>query len=151
MDAIQMLKQEHEKAKKVFGEIEQVSADERGQLWTKLKPELKVHEQLEETLLYEPVAKEVGAKDPKLSEWEEHHHDEVAELESMIQEIDELEPSDSQWLEKVKELQQTLEHHIEEEEGDIWPRIQKVWDRAKLAQAGDQMATMKPQKMQQAA
>jgi hypothetical protein len=69
----------------------------------------------------------------------------------MIQEIDELEPSNSQWLEKVKELQQTLEHHIEEEEGDIWPRIQKVWDRAKLAQAGDQMATMKPQKMQQAA
>jgi hypothetical protein len=33
----------------------------------------------------------------------------------------------------------------------MWPRIQKVWDRAKVDQAGDQMATMKPQKMQQAA
>jgi hypothetical protein len=42
MDAIQMLKQEHEKAKKVFGEIEQASVEERGQLWTKLKPELAV-------------------------------------------------------------------------------------------------------------
>jgi hemerythrin-like domain-containing protein len=151
MDAIQMLKQEHEQAKKMFGEIEQASGERRGQLWTKLRPELKVHEQLEEAALYGPVAREVGANDSKLSEWEEHHHEEVSELESMIQNIDELEPSEPQWMEKVKELQQTLEHHIEEEEGDIWPRIQQVWDRAKLAQAGDQMATMKPQKMQQAA
>lgn len=151
MDAIQMLKHEHEQAKKMFGEIEQASGERRGQLWTKLKPELKVHEQLEEAALYGPVAREVGTKDSKLSEWEEHHHEEVSELESMIQDIDELEPSEPQWMEKVKELQQTLEHHIEEEEGDIWPRIQQLWDRAKLTQAGDQMATMKPQKMQQAA
>jgi hemerythrin-like domain-containing protein len=151
MDAIQLLKQEHEQAKKMFGEIEQARGEARGQLWKKLKPELKVHEQLEETALYEPVAKEAGSKDRKLSEWEQHHQEEVSELESMIREIDGLEPSGSQWMEKVKELKQTLEEHIQEEEGDIWPRIQQVWDRTKLAQAGEQMATMKPQKMQQAA
>ena len=151
MDAIQMLKQEHEQAKKMFAEIEQAAADARGQLWKKLKPELKVHEQLEETALYVPVAREVGSKDAKLAEWEGHHREEVGELESMIQKIGELEPSDSKWMENVKKLRQTLEHHIQEEEGEVWPRIQRVWDQDKLARVGEQMATLKRQKMQQAA
>ena len=151
MDAIQMLKQEHEQAKKMFAEIERATGDSRGQLWKRLKPELKIHEQLEEAGLYGPVAREVGSKDASLSEWEEDHREEVGELESMLQEIDELDPSDSGWLEKVQELRQTLEHHIEEEEGEIWPRIQRVWDHTKLAEVGEQMATMKRQKMQQAA
>ena len=151
MDAIQMLKQEHEQAKKMFAEIERANGDSRGQLWKRLKPELKIHEQLEEAALYGPVAREVASKDAKLSEWEEHHREEVGELESMIQEIDELEPSDPEWLENVKELRQTLEHHIEEEEGEVWPRIERVWDHTKLAEVGEQMATMKRQKMQQAA
>ena len=151
MDAIQMLKQQHEQAKKMFAEIEQAGADARAQLWKKLKPELKVHEQLEETALYVPVAKEAGAKDPKLAEWEKHHREEVSELESMIQKIGELEASDAKWMETVKKLKQTLEHHIQEEEGDIWPRIQRVWSQDNLARAGEQMATLKQQKMQQAA
>jgi hemerythrin-like domain-containing protein len=151
MDAIQMLKQEHEQAKKMFAQIEPASGDERGQLWKKLKPELKLHEQMEERALYKPVAKDVGSKDRKLSEWENHHRAEVSELESMIKEIDELEPSAKQWMEKIKELRQTLEHHIQEEEGEIWPRIQQVWEREKLAEAGEQMETMKRQAKQQAA
>ena len=151
MDAIQMLKQEHEQAKKMFAEIERANGDARGQLWKKLEPELKIHEQLEEAGLYGPVAREVGSKDAELLEWEEQHREEVGEAESMIQEIGELEPSDPAWLEKVQELRQMLEHHIEEEEGDVWPRIQEVWDHTKLAEVGEQMATMKRQKMQQAA
>lgn len=151
MDAIQMLKQEHEQAKQMFSQLEQASREERGQLWTKLWRELTVHEQLEETALYGPVARDAGSKDQTLAEWEQHHREEVTEVESMIQEIGALEPSDPQWITKVKALQQTLERHIDQEEGEIWPRIQQVWDRAKLVQAGEQMETMKRQKMQQAA
>lgn len=90
-------------------------------------------------------------EDAKLAEWDGHHREEVSELESMIQKIGELEPADSKWMEAVKKLRQTLEHHIQEEEGDVWPRIQRVWDQDKLALAGEQMATLKRQKMQQAA
>ena len=151
MDAIQMLKQEHEKAKQVFASIQKASGEERGKLWAKLKPELKVHEQIEEAGLYGPVAKEAGSKDQKLKEWESHHHEEVGDLEELIGEISALDPTDEDWLDKVDELQDMLEHHIEEEEGEIWPKIQKVWDRAKLEQAGAQMETLKKQKMQQAA
>jgi hemerythrin-like domain-containing protein len=151
MDAIQMLKQDHEKAKQMFAKIQEASGEERGKLWAKLKPELKVHEQIEEAGLYGPVARDAGSKDKALKEWEGHHHEEVGEAEALIEEISALEPSDEEWLDKVLELQEALEHHIEEEEGEIWPKIQKVWDRTKLEQAGAQMETLKRQKMQQAA
>jgi hypothetical protein len=45
MNAIQLLKNEHEKAKRAFGEIQAASAGQRAQLWAKLEPELKVHEE----------------------------------------------------------------------------------------------------------
>jgi hemerythrin-like domain-containing protein len=144
MDAIQLLKQEHETAKKMFAQIREARGEHRGQLWTKLKPELKVHETMEETALYRPIAQEASA-DEQLKDWQEHHHEEVAELESLIQEISESDPTDEEWMEKIEELEETLEHHIEEEEGDIWPRIQEVWDRSKLEQAGQQMEGIKRQ------
>jgi hypothetical protein len=151
MNALQLLKNEHEKAKRAFGDIRAAGADQRAQLWRKLEPELKVHEEIEEAALYGPVAQDVASNDQKLREWQEHHHEEVGEAEELIQEIDGLEPTDDEWLEKIEELQTTLEHHIDEEEGEIWPRIEQAWDRSKLEQAGRQMETLKQQKMSRAA
>ena len=151
MNAIQFLKNEHEKAKLAFGQMKAASADQRAELWAKLERELKVHEQIEEAALYGPVANEVGSRDEMLKEWQEHHHEEVTEAETLIEEIDGLDAADDDWMEKVEELQEMLEHHIQEEEGDIWPRIQQVWDQSKLEHAGEQMETLKRQKMPRAA
>lgn len=151
MNAIQLLKNEHETAKRMFGQILAASAAQRAELWAKLEPELKVHEQIEEAALYGPVAQEIGSTDEALNEWPEQHHEEVVEAEALIKEIDGLDSATDEWLEKVEELQEALEHHIDEEEDDIWPRIQQVWDEAKLEHAGQQMETLKRQKMPRAA
>ncbi len=151
MNAIQLLKSEHEKAKQAFAEIQAAAANERTLLWAKLEPELKAHEEMEEVALYGPVAQELGSTDPTLTEWHEHHHDEVTEAEALIQEINGLDSTSDDWVEKLEELQEALEHHIEEEEGDIWPRIQQAWDQPKLESAGQQMEILKRQKMSRAA
>jgi iron-sulfur cluster repair protein YtfE (RIC family) len=151
MNAIQLLKSEHEKAKRAFAEIQAATANERAPLWAKLEPELKVHEEMEEVALYGPVAQELGSTDQTLKEWHEHHHEEVTEAEALIQEIDDLDSTSDDWVEKVEELQEALEHHIEEEEGDIWPRIQQAWDQSKLEYAGQQMETLRRQKISRAA
>jgi iron-sulfur cluster repair protein YtfE (RIC family) len=143
MDAIAFLKQEHEEAKKMFQQIEQAREPQRGSLWNKLQPELKSHEKREEAHVYGPVAQDRMTQDSTLRDWAEHHREEVAELEEMIEEISGLSPGDAQWLQKVQDLKSTLEHHIEEEEQRIWPQIQRAWDPAKLDQAGSQMAAMK--------
>jgi iron-sulfur cluster repair protein YtfE (RIC family) len=151
MNAIQLLKSEHEKAKQAFAEIQAASANQRAPLWAKLEPELKVHEEMEEVALYGPVAQELGSTDQTLKEWHEHHHEEVTEAEALIQEVELLDPTTDDWTDKVEELQEALEHHIEEEEDDIWPRIEQAWDQSKLEHAGQQMETLKRQKMSRAA
>jgi iron-sulfur cluster repair protein YtfE (RIC family) len=142
MDGIQFLKQEHEKAKGMFQKIEGAGQQERGQLWKRLAPELKLHEKMEEQCLYGPVARDAGSKDATLKEWEQHHHKEVSEAEAMIAKIDGRNPADDQWLADVKKLHSTLEHHIQEEEGKIWPKIRQAWDGGKLEDAGRQMEEM---------
>jgi iron-sulfur cluster repair protein YtfE (RIC family) len=47
----------------------------------------------------------------------------------------------------VKEVHAALEHHIQEEEGTIFPKISKVWDENRLERAGTQMAEMKSKHM----
>jgi hemerythrin superfamily protein len=143
MDAIQFLKREHEKAKAMFGRIEQARDGERGQLWRTLAPELKAHEQMEEAYLYGPVARDAGSRDRSLVKWEQHHRKEVGEAESMIRKIDGMDPTDQAWLGQVRQLRSTLEHHIQEEEGKIWPKIRQVWDAQKLEQAGGRMEAQK--------
>jgi hemerythrin-like domain-containing protein len=70
----------------------------------------------------------------------EHHREEVGEAEALIQEMGKLEPTtEDEWMDKVEELQDALVHHIEEEEGNIWPRIERAWDHAKLEAAGQEM------------
>ena len=146
MDAIQFLKQEHQTAKAAFDKVLQASPETRGDLWEKLSPELKAHEQIEDACLYEPLSREAGGKDPKLAEWREEHQEEVDEVEGLIDEIEDLAPEDEEWLAKVKNVHASLKTHIQEEEGEIFPRISKVWDAARLEQAGTKMNEMKSRK-----
>jgi hypothetical protein len=150
MNAIQLLKKDHATAKQMFAQIEQAGAERRGQLWETLKPELTVHEEVEATALYGPLA-QARPSDEELVDWNEHHEEEVEALEALIEEIGALDPADAAWLEKVRELRQTLEHHIEEEESDIWPSIEQAWDGAKLDQAGQQVETLKRQMLRRVA
>ena len=80
MQATKFLKEEHGKAKAAFQEIEAAPAPQRRALWTKLRPELELHEKMEETHLYGPVAREVQV-DRTFADWERAHHQEVQEAE----------------------------------------------------------------------
>jgi hypothetical protein len=141
MNAIKFLKKQHEEAKAGFEKIEEGSEEQRGQLWDDLSPKLKLHEQMEEKHLYGPVSKD--AKEPALASWPERHTAEVHEAEQLIAAITRRSPQESAWLQDVTRLHDALEEHIQEEEDDIWPEIEKVWDQAQLEDAGKKMEAMK--------
>lgn len=149
MNAIEILKQDHEKAKATLARIQHAGPEQRGQLWRALKPELKVHEQLEEAYFYGPMGRDV--QDDTLRAWNERHHQEVGTLEGLIQRLDGLAPSDQAWLAGFQELQRTIGQHIEEEENVIWPRARQAWDRVKLENAGEEMEANKEAMLRQAA
>ena len=93
MHATKFLKEEHGKAKAAFQEIEAAPAAQRGALWAKLRPELELHEKMEETHLYGPVAREVQV-DRTFADWESAHRHEVQEAEGLIREIGGLDSAD---------------------------------------------------------
>ena len=146
MDAIQFIKQEHNKAKAAFAKVLEATPAKRGDLWSELSPELKAHEEIEEACLYGPLLDE-GPTDTKLQEWvSDRHSDEVEKVESLIEETESLDPKSDKWLGIVQQIHTALGNHIRQEEGEIFPRVAEFWDHERLAQAGEEMSEMKAER-----
>ena len=147
MDAIQFLKQEHQKATAAFERVLKAAPESRGQLWARLWADLEAHERIEDACLYEPLSRDAGKKDSILADWRKKHQNEVDNVEGLIKAIGKLDPEDVSWLTKLKPAHASLERHIREEEQDIFPRVSKIWNEDKLEQAGRDMKAMKAKKL----
>lgn len=141
MDAISLLKDDHDKVKKMLSELD--STTERGvktreQLLAKLRRELVVHEGIEEEVFYPALRKHPKTKEIVLEAYEEHHL-----VDMVMAEIEDV-PFDSEtWGAKLTVMKENLEHHIEEEEGEMFKQAREVFDKDELEELGDRMAAMK--------
>ncbi len=147
MNAIDFLKEEHQNAKEKFEEIEHASAEGRGALWMELKPELKVHEHIEDEFLYGPLSKDAKAKGTPLADFQRHQDEDVAKLDAAMAKLEATKPSDPAWLTQLKTIHASLADHIKEEETKILPLIPKVWSETQLEHAGKAMEEEKQRKM----
>lgn len=145
MDAIALLKADHDKVKKLLAELE--TTTERGvktreALYTTIRREMTVHEIVEEEIFYPTLKEHPRAAEIVLEGYEEHH---VVDL--LMGEMDRLPMDDEQWGAKAKVMKENIEHHIEEEEGDMFPKARQIFDRAELEALGEQMAARKKEAM----
>jgi hemerythrin-like domain-containing protein len=141
MDAIAMLKEDHDKVKGLLAQLEPTT--ERGvktrqELFATIKGELTVHEIIEEEIFYPELKAHPKAKDIVLEGYEEHH---VVDL--LMAELEGLDVSDETWGPKAIVMKENVEHHIEEEEGEMFPKARQFFDRAELIDLGERMATRK--------
>jgi iron-sulfur cluster repair protein YtfE (RIC family) len=140
MDAIQYLERQHRRARTALAAVTEAPASRRHALWTALRSELIRHERIEEQGLYEPVVRD-RISDPVLSEWvTDRHQDEAREIEALMREVDDLDPEDERWLVTVRQIRAALEHHMRQEEQDIFPRIGRLWGGSRLEAAGREMS-----------
>lgn len=149
MDAMSLLKEDHEKVKKILGELE--STTERGvktreELFTKVKEELVVHEAIEEEIFYPALKEHSKTKEIALEGYEEHHV-----VDTVMAEIEGVAYDDEKWGAKFKVMKENLEHHIEEEEGEMFKRARQVFDEDELAQLGESMLARKQELIRQQA
>jgi hemerythrin-like domain-containing protein len=141
MDALQLLKEDHDKIKKILTLID--SSTERGvktreEFYTKVKHELQVHEAIEEEILYPALKDHPKAKDLVLEAYEEHN---VVDI--VMAEIDETRFDDEVWGAKFTVMKENLEHHIEEEETEMFDQCRQVFDVGELQELGDEMQARK--------
>ena len=89
-------------------------------------------------MLYPALKLHPEAKDIVLEGFQEHH---VADV--VAGELQRLDVSDEQWGAKFKVLKENIEHHIKEEEGQMWRTARAVFSQDELRQLGARMARMK--------
>jgi len=141
MDAISLLKADHDLVKSLLADLE--STTERGvkrrtDLFARIKQELTVHEVIEEEIFYPELKAHPKAKDIVLEGYEEHH---VVDL--LMGELAALPVDDETWGAKATVMKENVEHHIEEEEGEMFKQARAVFDEAELADLGERMAARK--------
>jgi hemerythrin superfamily protein len=141
MDAITMLKADHDKVKALLEDLD--TTTERGvktreELFATIKGELTVHEIIEEEIFYPALKSHPKAVDIVLEGYEEHHVVDV-----LMGELESLDVSDETWGAKASVMKENVEHHIEEEEGEMFQKARQVFDRQELEDLGERMARRK--------
>ena len=141
MDVLQLLKEDHDKIKKILTHLE--STTERGvktreEFYTKVRAELQVHEAIEEEILYPALKEHPKAKDLVLEAYEEHNV-----VDMVMAELDALPYDDETWGAKLTVMRENIEHHIGEEESEMFEQCRNVFDRDELAELGDRMEARK--------
>jgi hemerythrin superfamily protein len=137
MDAIKLLKEQHAEVKGLFEQYE--SSDDEGekqQLCAELSDALAAHATIEEKLFY-PAAY-VGELKEMLHEAVEEH----LAAKRVIADLLEAPSIDESFDAKVKVLQEQIEHHVEEEEGELFPKVRKLMVKEELEALGDAMKQM---------
>jgi iron-sulfur cluster repair protein YtfE (RIC family) len=144
MNAFELLKADHKKVAGIFEELEPTTnraTKTREELFTQLKNELDVHTQIEEQILYPALKDAEETHDITLEAYEEHHvvKQILSELESMPVDTDE-------WSAKLKVLQENVEHHVEEEEGDMFKKAKDVLSPEQIDALGTRLEAAKQEK-----
>ncbi|GGI18362.1 hemerythrin domain-containing protein [Oxalicibacterium faecigallinarum] len=123
-DAVDMLIEDHEKVKKLFKEFEKLAKkdDTEGKVEVaqKICEELTIHAQIEEEIFY-PAAREAINDDDMLNEAEVEH----ATAKDLIEQISGMSGDDEMYDAKVKVLSEYINHHVEEEEGEMFKKVRK--------------------------
>jgi hemerythrin superfamily protein len=123
MKATDLLKKQHREVKGLFKKVDKTEdADQRRQIMEQIGAALKLHTRIEEEIFY-PAIREVGKKaEEMIDEALEEHH--VVEL--VLAELPQVDPEDERFQAKMTVLSELVEHHVEEEEKEMFKLAQKL-------------------------
>jgi hemerythrin superfamily protein len=130
VNAIDLLKQQHREVEKLFKKMEKAGPDEKEKLFDELADSLAVHAAIEEQHFY-PATKDARTEELLQEAVEEH-----LSVKRIIADLLEMEPDDPQFDAKITVLQEQVEHHVEEEEKELFPKVQKLHSKDELEDLG---------------
>ena len=135
MDAIVMLREDHKTVESLFKRLEKDDLS----VVPDICAALTQHAFIEEEVFYPSVRAEVeGTLDDVLEAVEEHHLVKV-----LISELENLDPTDETYKAKATVLMELVRHHVEEEEGEMFPQVREALGRKRLGEIGEVMETAK--------
>ncbi|GJL59683.1 MAG: hypothetical protein NPIRA03_25400 [Nitrospirales bacterium] len=143
MDIFQMLKKDHHTAKDVLKKLETTgprAAKSREKLFSQLKEDLEAHSHGEEAVFY-PALRENAEMVDLINEATEEH----AEVENLLEDLEELGPESEEWNSKLSELKKSILHHVKEEEGNIFKKAKEILAKEEIQRLGREFQEAKKQ------
>jgi hemerythrin superfamily protein len=135
MQAFASLKADHQKIATLFSQAEKAQDDQqKRQLFEQIKTELEIHTEIEETVLYPALREYEELKEYVLEAVEEHR-----QVKTLLQEIERLTDGSEKFDAKLKVMKENIEHHVEEEENELFPQAQQVLSQDELAELTQDM------------
>jgi hemerythrin-like domain-containing protein len=134
-DFFQLLENDHNEVKNILEKLQETSdgaVKTREKLFLQLKKEILPHMKAEEKAFYPSLKEEKESRLQSLEAIEEHH---VAEL--VLNELEQLPKNEENWSAKLKVFKELVEHHIEEEEEEIFSLAEEVLDEERVDQIMD--------------
>jgi iron-sulfur cluster repair protein YtfE (RIC family) len=143
MNAFALLKADHEKVAGILETIEgttERAVKGRAELFAQLRAELDLHAMIEEEIFYPALEDTEEAREITLEAYEEHRV-----VKQLLAEL-EAEPKDSeQWTAKFMVLKENIEHHVEEEEGELFKKARQALSEEEIETLGAQLQDAKQQ------
>ncbi len=136
MNAIELLKEDHDKVDRLFQKIKATPDGDHKDLFEQIKAELDVHAHIEEVIFYPKLKKDGNdeLKDIVLEGIEEHR-----QAKMFLKELAALSDDSEKFDPKLKVLMEDISHHVMEEEGQMFPMVQDQFDEFTLQELGKEM------------
>ena len=147
MNAFEILKKDHREVDSMMAILEKAKGDAASdtshkQTFEMMREALTVHAEAEETIVY-PALEEFDETEDQA----EHSYDEHAEVKSMLAQMGELEPSSDEFQTLLSELKTSVQHHVKEEEGELFPKGEELLGEAELEEMGREIMEFKQEGM----
>jgi hemerythrin-like domain-containing protein len=142
MDAFNLLKTDHRKVEELFSQLESASGGQaKMRVFQQIKTELELHTHIEETIFYPALEEPKQTHDLTLEAYEEHDV-----VKKLLQELSRAKNPNEEWEAKAKVLQENVEHHVEEEEGELFPKASSALSSEEIETLGEEMEAEKERK-----
>ena len=143
MNPFNLLKSDHEKVAGILESIDQTTeraAKGRDELFARLKEELDLHTKIEEEIFYPALEDSEETRDVTLEALEEHRL-----VKQLLTELEAAPKDTEEWTAKFTVLKENVEHHVEEEEGEMFPKARKALSEDEIESLGDRLQEAKKQ------
>lgn len=141
MNAVELLKEDHQRVQALFEQVKGTENErQHKQLFKKIKTELETHTYIEEKVFYPAVKKNEELKDQVLEAIEEH-----LQVKTLLRAIERMSEGNERFDAKLNVLMDDVEHHVEEEESEMFPQVEAQFSGEQLEELGREMELAKKQ------
>lgn len=146
MDAFNLLKADHRKVEELFSQLESARGQAKLRVFEQIKMELDLHTHIEEKIFYPALEKPKPTHDLTLEAYEEHDV-----VKKLLKELSRAKSATEEWEAQAKVLQENVEHHVEEEENELFEKAQEALSEEDIEALGERMEAEKERKQSTAA